>query len=570
MHRKAILIICSLVFLTYFNTLFNKFVGDDHLLLVRNSFYKSWSNFPRLFQEGYNFEWTRDMFSDNRDLGAGSVSYRPVANASYFLGFWMWGLNPFGFHLINVLIHMANVVLVYFLFLTVGFLSPAALFAALLFGLHPVQAEVVCNIGYRADMLACFFVLGAALFWLLFRRETRKVFYWLSLVSYFFAVFSKESAVVFPLALWVYEQFFGTDRGRRRLVFDLYQAGFWLVTAFYLYVYCFVFTNSALPHNQMLDSSWQGHVAIMGQIWVEYIRAMLLPWTAYLLPALYAPSPVLGWNILIPFAVLAGILATAFIYGRRSRVYIFLLAWFFIFYIPVCNIIPLANPMAFRFLYLPSIGFLGAMALLLKAFLSLDALKKISARLKAMLKAFIIVLCMSLTFVLNSLWNNDYLIASTWVRYYPDSWKAYDILGLLYFQKGDYDKAEGYFLKSIQYGGRDADIRIDYYLGMCYLAKGQLDRAQRHFQFALAAFPDFPYACYGMARLLNEKGDYEQALVYYRKAIDSFPSATFYYIEPLELYLKLGRKAEAKELLELARKHVRKERMEQLDKYFSP
>lgn len=561
MRRKTAFVIAALVFLVYSNALFNHFVGDDHLLIEKNSFYTSWSNFPRLFGEGYIFDWGRDMFAGH-DYGAGSVSYRPADNATYFMDFQVWGLRPFGYHLTNVLIHVLNVVMVYFLFESFGVLFPAAAFGALLFGLHPVQSEAVCNIGYRADVLACFFVLCAMHAWLRFTRAGGgKGFYWLSLLSYFLAVFTKESAAVFPLALLVYEQLFGV--GRR-----IYQSGFWLVTLFYAYVYCFVFFNSALPHNHLLGDTWFAHMMLMGRIWAEYVRALLVPFSVYPVPSLYAPAAGGAWQNIMPFIVLAGILSVVFIYGRRSRALLFLSAWFFIFYIPVSNLIPLANPMAHRFLYLPSIGFLGALAIVLNGLFSSEILKKASVRLKRILQVSVLALCAAMTVLLNASWNNDYLIASWWVKHYPRSWKAYEVLGLLHFQKQDYGPASGLLLKSLEYGGRDSDVRIDYYLGMCYLAMKQYDRAYRHLNFALTVFPDFPYACHGMGRLFNEKGDYGQALKYYLKAVDLYPGAAFYYIEPVTLYLKLGQKDKARELLDRAGQYVSKEEMQKLSSLY--
>ena len=115
MHKKAIIIILALGILTFGNSLFNGFVGDDEVLIVKNDFYESWSNFPRLFTSDY-ITRSEDVFNVNNMYShTGSVAYRPVLSTSFFFDHWIWGKNPFGYHLTNLILHLCNSVLVYFL-----------------------------------------------------------------------------------------------------------------------------------------------------------------------------------------------------------------------------------------------------------------------------------------------------------------------------------------------------------------------------------------------------------------------------------------------------------------------
>jgi len=108
----------------------------------------------------------------------------------------------------------------------------------------------------------------------------------------------------------------------------------------------------------------------------------------------------------------------------------------------------------------------------------------------------------------------------------------------LNFRKGNYIKAGELFEKSLYYGGRQQDVRIDYYLGMCYFMQGNLDKAYSHLNMAIALFPDFSDASYGMGKVLRAKKEYQQALVYFDKAMTLFPSIGLYYVDSIQIYLE--------------------------------
>lgn len=135
--------------------------------------------------------------------------YRPLQTLSFQLDFRLWGLNPFGFHLTNVLLHLGNCFLLYCLFLYLGAEGLAAFIAALLFAVHPLMTEPVNYISSRADLLMAFFLLLSMN--ALFCVRTAAV--WVSLTAFALALLSKEAAVVFPLVALAS----GTATGRIRL-----------------------------------------------------------------------------------------------------------------------------------------------------------------------------------------------------------------------------------------------------------------------------------------------------------------------------------------------------------------
>ena len=178
---KYPIIILALIFLTYTPILFNRFVGDDHIIIEKNTFYSSWKNMPRLFEKGYIVDLKNINYSSEpaSDFGTGSVSYRPISNLTYFLDYSLFQAKPYGSHFINILIHCANTFLVYGLVSRLFSSSILGLFAGLLFSLHPIQSEAVAVMSYRADMVAAFFALCSFYFWVKFQEGgyLRKKYY---------------------------------------------------------------------------------------------------------------------------------------------------------------------------------------------------------------------------------------------------------------------------------------------------------------------------------------------------------------------------------------------------------
>src|SRR3989338_8645359 len=137
----SIFLICLAGFLTYANSLSGIFVFDDHSFIENNPAIYQLSNFKAIAQ-----------FHPSR----------PFGTYTFAMDYSLWGLNPFGYHLTNLLIHLMTSVLVWWF---VTMLTPGvrwvALAAALIFAVHPIHTEAVNYITQRYTSLAGFFYLAA-------------------------------------------------------------------------------------------------------------------------------------------------------------------------------------------------------------------------------------------------------------------------------------------------------------------------------------------------------------------------------------------------------------------------
>src|SRR3989441_12974604 len=143
----AVVSLVVIVFLCYANSLGNEFVFDDFLLVLGNK---------RI-----------QIINSSLLLN----SYRPIRDISYAIDYAIWGERAFGFHLTNLVIHAANVLLVFVLIRRFAESLLTATLAALIFAVHPIQTDAVTYISGRRDLLFTFFYLLAFHSYLTYYRK---------------------------------------------------------------------------------------------------------------------------------------------------------------------------------------------------------------------------------------------------------------------------------------------------------------------------------------------------------------------------------------------------------------
>ncbi len=540
-HCRSVLIIALISLVTFSNALSNGFVGDDHLIVVNNTFYETWANFPKLFTPAYITD-SDEAFNFESFSHTGSVAYRPVLSATFFLDYSLWQRTAFGYHLHNLALHVLNAILVYFILCLVLKNPSLSLFGAVLFAVHPLKSEAVCSIGYRADVLAAFFFLLAFLCYMLRERygnRKRRAVEALSHAALLLALFSKESAVVFLGILAAYDALVKKEKTRDVLKhFYGRYLGYVLITLSYLYIYFYVFRNSAMDNARLLGGNIFTHATFAVDIFVQYLAGFILPLAVKVLPPLYAP-PAAG------YAAWGGLILFLFLTYRvcqREKTAVFFVAWFLLAMIPVANIIALVNPMAYRFLYLPSVGFLAVAAILLTKWgAALDKLcRKWNVRVDAALRWGIVVLCAISTLSLNMAWKSNLVMAAMMARDFPTNPIGYLHLGMEYYKIGAVDKAREALEKGLELGMDDP--RGYYFLGLCYFHDWR--RSGPYYEKRIRLFPHYALSYVGLGRIYVLGGHYPEAIPYLEKAVALSPSYSGYgYL--IQAYQRTGRDDDA-------------------------
>lgn len=339
------LLIAAAVFVAYFNAFLGGFQFDDFNVIVGDSRVHGWQ------------AWLASM-----------PGIRPLLKASYTLS-WASGPGPFGFHLFNIAVHAASAVLVYLLarryFEEIAPLPEpagrsAALFAALLFALHPAQTEAVTYIsGRSASLAACFYLASLLAYDRGGQAGSPRAFSYFSLIFFLMALAVKEIAVTLPLALFLWE----FCRPARRSVRSILAAQwpYWLAMATAMlamllhpvYFDLLAYSLGQRPLTGRLYAGVQGAAYLLGQLF--------FPLHLNIDPDLSLPAAGSG-EFAAKAALLGFLLAVGLASLRRSSWLAFGILWFFVQLLPAHTLVPRLDIANDRQLYLASIGPLLALA----------------------------------------------------------------------------------------------------------------------------------------------------------------------------------------------------------------
>jgi tetratricopeptide (TPR) repeat protein len=385
---------------------------DDDYVLVGNPHFR-----------GFDRERVRWMFT-NFLMG----HYQPLAWLTFAADHALWGMNPRGYHAVNVALHAANTVLVHGLaaeVLALGGGPPGgALLAALLFGIHPLRVEAVVWATERRDVLSVFLALLATLAWIRWAKDGRRVWYAASLAAFALSLLANAWTMTLPAVLFALDLWPLRRRGRSLARLVVEQLPFLAVSLANAAV-AYVAAGRAGGFAESEHLSLAQHVAVSAWGLVFYVRKSLLPtrlYPAYLLDHQLDPlAPAyLGSAILV--AALAGLLLAR---HRRWPGTLTAFASYAILVSPVIGLVQSGVQIAAdRYVYLSGIP----LAILAGAGL---------ARLPRGAAVPIVVLLGILTWRQARVWHDSVTLWSQALAVDPGNWLARNGRGLARQEAGD-------------------------------------------------------------------------------------------------------------------------------------
>lgn len=369
--------------------------------------------------------------------------YRPVTTLSFLFNYAILGNadGPTGYHVLNVLLHAINSMLVFALALRLFRDRTPAFLAACLWMAHPITTEAVANIAGRADLLAALWVLTALLLYIRMVSADGPRPY---AAAALFAVavcgfFSKESAAVLPGLMLLWDITFGTGwrgGGRRRL------AAYAAVAGALLLMVCvrhWVFSAAPVPEMPFVDNPLRG-MGFLAARWTALRTAgmdlLLLIWPLPLSSergfAQIVPVTASDPGAWLALAAIAGILAVVLKRYRRDKLMFWAAGTFGLALLPVSNLaILIGATMAERFLYLPSIGFAVA---------AVGLLWRVKARAPAQAALICATICALVllagrTVARNRDWQDNLTLAQSDVESAPRSARLRQVLATSLFER---------------------------------------------------------------------------------------------------------------------------------------
>ena len=326
----------------YASALSSYFISDDyaHLFTLRLPFFET---LAELAKEGQS-----------------SMFLRPAGFVTLFLDHRIWGLEPFGYHLTNLLLHMMSVIGVYFLCRNLGLDNETSAVSSLIFSIMPIQPEAVVWIASRFDLTATCLIIWAIVLYLKFRRTGRRELYILALLLSFIAMLSKESAFMAPLLLLSLEYFAASKRDIRSAILPL--VGFTLLAAV-TFGYRWVALGGIGGY---ADQNGNSAAVNFG---FKTIEGLFLRAPAQLLIGFNWYAPNVARAVVVASLVAAGMIVLAFFYRpaqSNKGVIRFCLTWILIGYIPAHFLILIGPGLTnSRVLYLSSVGVAVLIAVML-------------------------------------------------------------------------------------------------------------------------------------------------------------------------------------------------------------
>lgn len=496
--------ILLLTFFVYSPLLLCDFINfDDPALITDNPFVKAGLTLDGLrwaFTTGYVANWI------------------PLSWISHMLDVQIFGMNPAGHHVVNILFHVANTAL---LFVTLKRTTSAvwqSAMVACLFALHPLHVESVAWVAERKDVLSTFFWMLTIYAYSLYSEKPGIGRYCTVAVLFVAGLLAKPMLVTLPIVLllldwWPLGRYVAQEKNMaatiRRLVAE--KIPFMLLAAGSSYI--------TYKVQEAAGSVSQGYtvVARCARVCVSYVTYLyMMIWPADL-AVIYPFSKYPPSHFVVMMSLLALVAMT--IAAFRMRVsYPYLIVgwgWYVITLLPVSGLVQIGqHSVADRYSYIPLSGIFvaavwGAVKLAEKWHINRYVLATFSIA--------ILVLLSVLTVVQLSYWKNSFTLFSHAVEVTRDNWVAYNNLGLTYKESGDLDEAIRQFKLSIEAKPSYALAYLN--MGIVYRMQNESGQALDAFKLAVMFEPGNQEAHLGLALVYLDLGKRELALVEYQKLL---------------------------------------------------
>jgi protein O-mannosyl-transferase len=456
--------------------------------------------------------WWRIWFSAHYQS-----QYFPLVYTTLRVEHALWGLNPLGYHLVNVLLHAANALLVWAALRRLAI--PGAWLASSIFALHPVQVETAAWITELKNTQSTLFYLLALLAWIRFTeagtaRPWR--FYALALALYQLALFSKTTACTLPaamaLVLWLRKQPIDLRRAAQIAPFFILGVAMGLLSVW-----------------------WEGHLGNYGeQFDLKFSageRLLIAPralwfylgklvWPANL--TFSYPRWDLNAHDPVQYVWAAGALAAAgLLWWKRAAVGRGTIAAMVFYVATLSPMLGLFSLFTFRYSFVADhyqyLACLGPIALVAAGLHRLQARWPAGSPGWKVLSLVLVAVCGVLTWRQAGAYRSAEALWRDTLKKNPASWMAHNNLGLILKNQGKTEETERHYRKALQIEPGSGEVH--YNLGLILKGAGKLAEAEAQYREALRLKHDDGDTHYNLANLLAATdrrdgaiGEYQQAL----------------------------------------------------------
>jgi len=512
----AAFFVLALVLLAYSGSFNAQFHLDDIVKIQDNPAIKDIGNVPRYF------------YPAEGNYPLKMLEFRPVQYATLALDYHLFGLEPWSYHLFNLLLHLIDCLLVFTavrLVLRKGGADDKASYTtafvtASVFALHPLQTSTVMYLSNgRSVMLAGMFYLLGFISYVRAREageKKRYAWYALSPVSYLLGLLSKEIAVTLPAVIIAYDYLIyrraaGGIRGviKRIPWYASYLAALGLFVAWKTAVHGYAVVREA-PY-PVVD-----YLMSEAKVFLLYLRLAVLPVNLnadYSLPL----TTSLSAGVLLGFAAFAAVLAVLYLFRKREPVAVFFGLWFIVLLLPESTVVPFRDIAVEYRMYLPLAGLIAAVCTVAMK------IRVGKGDRKAAIGLFAAVLAVFgfMSFQRINVYRTETSYWSDVAEKSPWSGRAHTNLGRALLMNKSYNEAVSELSKAlvVEPDYLQSDVTL-YNLGMCYYENGDMKTAAGYFEAAIGVNPSYPESYRKLGDAYGIMGRPEDAARMLKKALE--------------------------------------------------
>ena len=430
--------------------------------------------------------------------------YIPLTLLTFQLEHLLFGFHPFVFHLDNLLLHLANSLLVFALLHRIVGRKHWAWAGAVLFAVHPLQSEAVSWVSARKDLLMSFWFLLSVLSWLRFEAQREKSLFWLSVGLFLLSILSKPTAIVLPplITLW------GLLHGERLSPLLKRTWPHWVLAIAFAIVAVFGKQEAAasLPAWNIFLLALQNTATTLQHVFLPLHLSAIYP----------GPADYFSVRALVGGSAIVLLLWTGWRLRRSIPSALFGAGWFLLTLAPAFLAYRKSGDItltADRYAYLPLVGLLLFLASIGSHYLPRGTRERLILAVTLLIALPSILLARQQSQV----WRDTQSLFANVLRHFPTSHVALNNIGFLHLQKNDLPSAEAYFQRALAEKPQYPDAEVN--LGVVYAKQGKLDEAEALFRQALRQEPTNAQATFNLAGIAFTKGNYPEAIRLYEETL---------------------------------------------------
>lgn len=523
-RKLVFILLAAVVLLLYFNTLNYPFIWDDEYLIVNNAFIKN----PHYLK--YIFTSSLFKFYSSRSINI----YRPIQTITYLFDYHFWKLDPLGYRLMNILIHILNSFLVYVLIGVIFRDEALSFLTSLFFAICPLHISAVTYISGRADLLVTFFFICSLLLFIKFIQNNGNFYYLGSIICFLLALFSKESALIFPLILVSTHKAFQKANDiaySKKSVLNYFPFFIFSLTYVLLRLTVLNFEKEPMP---VLQANVYLKIITFSKVLFSYTKLIFLPINLHMQRTIKIPESILSpYAIIYLIFVIFIFLAIIKTYKQiRNNVIFWSLSWFLITLIPVyfamqfyrnLSVPEDAVMMAEHWLYTPLVGFFALIVFLI---LKLIRIKSLNSK-KIILRIVILPIFISLMFFYayqtiksNLIWQDKRLFFNEILKYEPHNVLFRQWLAVAYFEKGNIDEALKIYKSLLNTHSKRLEGEIHSNIGLIYLSQKSFKNAKSELAKAIDMDPLGALSYHALGVVYANEKRYPKAIANIEKSLE--------------------------------------------------